>query len=144
MRIITKKIYKIDEHPDKESCYNWIRENWLGLNEHSVQEVIQSIEALSKKIGGTVKYAISSVPDRGEHITFKDYDHEALCYISAGDCPLTGVCWDITLIEGLRKGNPEAVLQELHKDTEYQYSNQGLLEMCQANGYEFTEEGEIF
>lgn len=141
MRIIEKKVYTINEHPNKEKCYEWIRENWHRLNQHSVEEVIDSIKSLSAKIGGTFDYSISQVPDRGERITFKDYDHEELCRLSADDCPLTGVCWDVDLIIGLRNGNPNEVLDSLHSDTEYVYSDDGLFELCEANQYEFDEDG---
>jgi len=144
MRILEIKVYKIDEHPDKEKCFEWIRENWTDLNQHSVEEIIKSIEVLSGKIGGTFDYSIGQNPDRGEHITFKDYDHETLCYLSAGDCPLTGVCWDIDLIVGLREGNTKKSIDSLHKDTEYIYSNEGLTELCEANDYEFNEDGSFF
>lgn len=141
MRTITTKVYTIDEHPDKEKCFNWIKDNWHDLNQHSVEELIESIKKLSAVIGGAFDYGISAVPDRGEHITFSGYDHEELCRLSADDCPLTGVCWDIDLIKGLREGCPEKVLGILHADTEYQYSDEGLEELCEANGYEFDEEG---
>ncbi len=92
MRVIELKVYTIEEHPNKEKCYEWIRNNWLDLNQHSVDEVISSIKALNKEIGGTFDYSISSVPNRGEHITFKGYDKEALYMLSAYACPLTGGC----------------------------------------------------
>lgn len=141
MRIIETKVYTINEHPNKEACFNWIRDNWHDLNQYSVEEIVESIKALSRKIGGTYDYSISQVPDRGEHITFNDYSQEDLCRLSAEDCPLTGVCWDIDLIEGLRTNNTKEVLNSLHSHTEYVYSNEGLLELCEANEYEFTEEG---
>ena len=143
MRIIQTKVYTINEHPNKEKCFEWIRNNWHDLNQHSVDEVVQSIEALSEKIGGTYDYSISQVLDRGEHITFKDYSHNDLCRLSSEDLPLTGVCWDADLITGLREGNPNKVLEALHKETEYQYSDEGLLELCEANSYEFDEEGNL-
>lgn len=141
MRIIETKVYTIDEHPNKDLCYEWIRDNWHDLNEYSVDEFIKSIKALSELIGGTVDFSISAVPDRGEHITFKDYDHEKLCRISADDCPLTGVCWDIDIIEGLRTERLDRALGSLHDDTDYVYSDAGLKEMCEANEYEFNETG---
>ena len=143
MRIIETRVYTIDEHPDKEACYEWIRNTWYNLNEHSVSEIIKSIKELSKIIGGTYDYSISQEPDRGEYITFKDYDHEKLCRLSADDCPLTGVCWDVDLIVGLREGNPDKVLYSLHSDTEYQYSDEGLYELLVSNEYEFDEYGEF-
>ena len=47
------------------------------------------------------------------------------------------------LIVGLREGNPNKVLYALHQDTEYHYSDEGLFDMCEANGYEFDEDGNI-
>jgi len=141
MRIIETKIYTIEEHPNKEKCFEWIRDNWHDLNQHSVDELIKSINVLSSKIGGKFDYSISQVPDRGEHITFTNYSQEDLCRLSADDCPLTGVCWDIDLIVGLREGNTNKVLDSLHGDTEYIYSDKGLLELCNANEYEFDENG---
>lgn len=143
MRTETINIYKIDEHPDKDKCFEWIRDNWHDLNSHSVDEVVESLKALKEKIGGTLDWSISQVPDRGEYIRFKDYDHDALCRLSADDLPLTGVCWDHEVITGLREDDPEKVLRTLHADTEHQYSDEGLLEMCEANEYEFYESGKV-
>jgi hypothetical protein len=141
MRIIETKVYTIDEHPFKQKCFEWIRNNWNDINSYSVDEIIKSIEALSKKIGGTFEYSISEVPARGEHITFKDYNQGDLCRLSADDCPLTGVCWDIDLIVGLRNNNTRKVLDSLHDDTSYQYSDEGLFELCELNQYEFDVNG---
>ncbi|NRA81670.1 MAG: hypothetical protein HRU18_26015, partial [Pseudoalteromonas sp.] len=114
MRIIETKVYTINEHPNKERCFEWIRNNCYDLNQHSVDQVIESIEALSCEIGGTFDYSISQVPARGEYITFEGYDKEQLCKLSAYDCPLTGYYWDIDLIFGLIEGNPSKVLDSLH------------------------------
>jgi len=144
MRIIETKVYTIDEHPNRELCYEWIRNNWHDLNEYSVMEVADSLKALQEEIGGDLDYAFSSVPHRGEYIRFTDYDDEALCRLSADDYPLTGVCWDYDVIKGMLENNPTEVLSTLHQDTEYCYSDEGLYELCEANQYEFTEEGNIF
>jgi len=144
MRTIETKIYTIDEHPNVDLCYDWIRDNWHDLNQHSVDEVIESLKALQAIIGGELDYSISQVADRGEDITFTNYDRDALCRLSADDLPLTGVCWDHQVITGLREDNPERVLKSLHDDTDYIYSDEGLWELCVANGYEFTETGSIF
>ena len=143
MRITETKVYTIEEHPNKDKCFEWIRDNWHDLNQYSVDELIKSAKELSNVIGGTYNYSISQVPNRGEHITFKGYSHEELYKLSTDDCPLTGVCWDIELIVGLRNGNASEVLNSLHSDTEYQYSDEGLYELCEANQYEFDEEGNI-
>ncbi len=143
MRQIITNVYTIDEHPNKKACYEWIRDNWHDLNQHSVHYVIDSLKALSSVIGGTLDYCISSVPDRGEHITFTGYCKDTLKKLKYGDQPLTGVCWDYEAIKGLQEGNSELVLEALHKDTEYAYSDVGLYEMCEANEYEFEEGGDL-
>ena len=143
MRIITTQVFLIKEHPNREKCYEWIRSNWHDLNQHSVDELTDSIKALSEVIGGTYDYSISQSPCRGEHITFKGYDQAILDNLDAESDPLTGVFWDCILIEGLREGNPSKVLDNLHDDTEYIYSDEGLFELCSWNGYEFKEGGEI-
>tara|TARA_R100000908_G_C3720841_1_gene123654 strand:+ start:241 stop:675 length:435 start_codon:yes stop_codon:yes gene_type:complete len=144
MRTIETKIYTIEEHPNRELCYEWIRNHWHDLNEYSVMEVADSLKALQEEIGGDLDYAISSVPDRGEFIRFTDYDEGSLWRLDKHDYPLTGVCWDYDVIEGMRENNPTQVLSRLHQDTEYCYSDEGLYELCESNQYEFTEEGNIF
>jgi hypothetical protein len=141
MRIIETKVYTINEHPNKENCFEWIRENWHDLNQHSIDEVVNSIKELSNKIGGSFDYSISQISDRNEFITFKDYSKKKLLNLIGDDCPLTGFCWDIDLINGLKSEKLSKVLDSLHLDAEYLYSNEGLLELCEANDYEFDEEG---
>jgi len=144
MRTIETKIYTIDEHPNQEKCFEWIRDNWHDLNDHSVHEVVDSLKALQKVIGGDLDYSISSSPPcRGEYIVFKDYNDDLLNELDANELPLTGVCWDGDLIESMQKdGDAYGVLRALHEDSEYIYSDEGLRELCEANEYEFTEEGE--
>jgi len=143
MRTIEKTVYTIDEHPNKDACFDWIRNNWYDLNQHSVDEFIDSLKALQSRIGGKLDYAISAVPDRGEYISLKGYDKKSLKNLNKEDYPLTGVCWDYGIIEALQNGSIQDSLKSLHADTEYIYSDEGLLEMCQANEYEFYENGEI-
>lgn len=143
MRTITKTVYTIDEHPNKEAVYQWINDNWHDLNEHGVSEVIDSLKALQKIIGGKLDYCISQVPDRGEFISFTDYDDEALNNLNPDECELTGVCYDFEVIHFMQRGNIEAILDSIHDETEYLYSNQALYDLCQANEYEFYEDGEI-
>jgi hypothetical protein len=143
MRIIEKKVYYIHEHPNQELCLEWIRNNWHDLNDHELQDLIDSLKALSKEIGGSLDYSISVVPDRGEYIRFKDYDHEHLCRLSSEDLPLTGCYWDSVVIQNLRKGDTKAILKVLHESTEYAYSNEGIIEFCEGNEYEFDEDGKF-
>ena len=143
MRIIETKIFTIDEHPNPDKCYDWMRNNLHDLNDWGVHELIESIKALSEKIGGSFDYSISAVPDRGEYIKFKDYDKEKLKALNSDNCPLTGVCWDVDLINGLKDDEPSRILNTLHEDTEYIYSDEGLKEHCQANEYEFDKNGKL-
>ena len=64
MRIIETKVYKIQEHPNKDKCYSWMRDNLHDINQHSVYEVIDSIKKLSQIIGGNVDYSIGQFPVR--------------------------------------------------------------------------------
>jgi len=143
MRILETKLYTIDEHPDRELCFDYIRDNWHDLNQYSVDEVAESITALSKVIGGSYDYSIGQFQDRGEFISFYDYDKEELIKLNADDCPLTGLTWDIDLIHGMQKDDKNRVLRALHNDSRYVYSNEGLLELCFANDYEFNEQGKV-
>ena len=137
MRTIETKVYTIEEHPNKDLCFEYIRNNWYGLNQFDVDEVIKSLEALKDIIGGRLDYSISSVPDRSEHITFKDYDKEALFSLNEDEYS----CFDYDVIKGLKEDNIERVLNTIHSQTEYIYSDEGLMEFCEINEYEFTEEG---
>ena len=141
MRIIETKVFTIDEHPDKEKCFDWIRENWHDLNQHSLDELIDSLKALAKEVGGKLDYAVSCVPDRGEFIRIKDYDKDRLTGIDKAECPLTGVCWDYDVIKALKNGDFKPVLDILHNETEFQYSSEALEELCDSMEYEFNEEG---
>lgn len=141
MRIIETKVYTIDEHPRINKCFEWIRDNWHDLNQHNVDDLITSIKELTNKIGGTNKYAISQTPDRGEFIEFEDYDKEILNSLNDEEYPLTGNYWDQLLINGLKENNLQMVLDTLHEDTEYTYSDENLYELCMANDYEFDETG---
>ena len=142
MRTITTNVYKIDEHPNPSKCYDWIRDNWHDLNQTAVDEMIESIVALSNLIGGRYDFSISQVPDRSEHISLYGYDHKALQEIH-DDYNLTGVCWDEYVIRALKQGNPSDALKHIHFSTEYVYSETGLYELCEANQYEFTEQGKF-
>lgn len=143
MRTIETKVYTIDEHPNRELCFDWIRNNWFDLNSHSVSEAIESIKMLSEFIEGKNDYSISQSPCRGEYIKFIGYDKESLMELDANELPLTGVCWDAYLIESMQKyGNADGLMRAIHNDSDYAYSDEGLEELCICNEYEFDESGE--
>lgn len=143
MRTISQTVYQIGEHPNKAACFDWIRNNWHDLSDHSLQDLVESLKALQKEVGGKIDWSISTVPDRGEFIRLTDYDRNALRLLKSGECPLTGCFWDIEVIKCARSGKWQRVLDLLHYETEYQYSDEVLLDTCEANEYEFFESGKI-
>ena len=52
MREITYTVYKIDEHPDKDRCFDWVRNNMYDLAQHEVDDLINSLVKLRETIGG--------------------------------------------------------------------------------------------
>lgn len=137
MRTETINIYKIDEHPDKEKCFEWLRDNAFYLGDIEVEELIITLDKLSEVIGGTVDWGLSHGPDRGEYITFKAYDEELLAELNAEDCPLTGCFWDYEVIEALKAKDMRKVIDTLHRVVENLYSDEGLTDLCEGNEYEF-------
>lgn len=145
MRTIETKLYTIDEHPNADLCFDYIRENIFNLNEFSLMEAVESIKMLTEFIGGKNDYSISQFPSRGEYITFTNYDRDSLMELNAGELPLTGVYFDAHLIESMQMyGNADGLLDALHKETEYVYSDNGLREIAENNGWEFTKDGKLF
>lgn len=147
MRTKTINIYTIEEHPNQKACFEWIRANWHDLADYSTDDMTASLKGLAAHVNGRLDYSLSPVPDRGEFVRITDYNREALAdlYTRKDDCPLTGHCYDVAMIEGLYNGNLESVaLETLHAEGEYIYSDEGLLDMCEANGYEFLENGEFY
>ena len=137
----TIQAYTIDQHPNKEAVYSWIRDNWHGLGDYAVEDFIESLKALAHSVRGKLDYSISLVPSRGEFIYLESYDHEALKALNPDDLPLTGVIYDIYVIQALREGNIEHSLSFLHDEGEYIYSDEALEELCESNEYYFTEDG---
>lgn len=155
MRTITPpsyKVYEIEEHPNPEACYDWVRDNVHDLAKREVEELVYSLEALAKEIGGIVDYELSQAPARGEYIKIfpspyhegewiRDLDWDT----KDGNCPLTGVFWDYIVIENLQ-ANPcgtiwHDVINDLHQACEAAHMDDGIKEIAMANNWEFTEDG---
>jgi len=141
MRDITYTVYTIDEHPDKEKCYEWMRKNLHDLADHESDEFINSLFALNNHIGGALDYGVSLVPDQGEFIRFTDYDEELLAELDADTCPLTGCFWDAEVIEHLRADDMRGLMNKLHDAHDFYYTDDGLWEVAWANEWEFKENG---
>lgn len=149
MRVKQIELFTFEELDDdaKETARDYARDNWHDLAQHYVDDMIASLTALQKEVGGKLDYSLSVVPDRGEFCELKDFNEEKLKELvkKKDDCPLTGVCYDIDIIEALANGElSSAVLKTLHAEGEYTYSDKGLDEMFIANEYEFTKEGKFY
>ena len=157
MRTITTNIYTIDEHPNPELCFEWMRDNYPDLNDHGLQEMRESIAALSECIGGTHDYQFGVEPRSGQFISFMDYDIDKLMALDADDCSLTGSNYDYSVTKSLQDLNAngkghnlilnrvaDAVFFDLHTDTEHIYSDAGLNEWAEMAELEFTEDGKGF
>ena len=162
MRVLEKKVFQIQEHPNRNAVYNWICDNWHDLGEFALSDMIESLKAFADTIGATVSYSLSIVPDRQEYVQFNfasDIEPSLESVLSrfdlSGNCPLTGVCYDENILDAFRNCRETDSLREvinevqanvlraLHNEGEYLYSDEGLFELCAANEYEFTESGEI-
>ena len=141
MRTETINIYTIDEHPNKDKCFEWIRNNEYFHGDFEIDELMCTLDKLSEVIGGSVNWGLSHYPERDEHITFKDYDEELLAELDADKCPLTGCFWDAEVIEALRAKRMSKVLDTLHEAIEGIYSEAWLTDICEVNEYEFYEGG---
>ena len=141
MREIVTTVYELREHPDKDKCFEWIRENDFFIGDIERDELILSLKALAEAIGGTVDYSIAHYACRGEHITFKGWDKDLLAELNADDCSLTGCFWDYEVITALRE-HPDRLLRILHNTISHLYSDESLEDMAEGNEWEFYENGE--
>jgi hypothetical protein len=102
---------------------------------------------------------LSCVPDRGEFIKItpknEKLNFKALWKVIdvEKDCPLTGVCYDHDIIDHLSEYNMTAkglnyalgiYIESIHSEYESMFEDGYLEDYCEANEYEFTEDGEIF
>lgn len=160
MKTITLNLYTIDEHPAPEKCYEWVRNNWHELHESQQDELIASLKAIAARMGCTLNYALSPVPDRGEMVSmhppggtpaysmseWRAMEKESL------ECSFTGCTYDGLLadaINGAKHLNFRSVefrfsrlaLDAAHAIGDDVYSDYGIHDMCEANGYYFLEDG---
>lgn len=166
-------VYQIDEHPDKDKVFNWIRENWLDLDDYCRDEANDSLNAFCDDFNIELGYHYDSVFILDCPVEFKTMTGirawkwlQNHGYFDLKDCPYTGVCYDESLLDPIRKFKRPADysrvyydtysikdllswgIQELENDLEKAredlYSDEALLDMCQSNEYEFTEDGGIY
>lgn len=172
MRLISVPVYRFDELSDKAkdrakqdyaALFGYVHED----------EAVASLKALAEHFDGKVarwsfdffatshSYAEFDMPELEESEIAErlnalgDYDPETLKGL--GDCKLTGWCYDEDAIDGFRKAYHEgerdlgALMQAAFKswikscqaDCEDFYENDQFSEHCEANEYEFMEDGSI-
>tara|TARA_R110002167_G_scaffold206495_1_gene410469 strand:+ start:461 stop:898 length:438 start_codon:yes stop_codon:yes gene_type:complete len=145
MRTVETIVYTINDHPNKDLCFEWMRNYRHDLNDHNHEDVIASLNALEKVVGGNMDYRIGHNPDSNDFISWIGYDKDALKKLEACDLPLTGTWSDHVVIVGLRKHDiTEMVCGSLRRSWDWSYSDEGLAELCEGNEFEFTADGKPF
>lgn len=171
MKTVTTKFWRIQEHPNPEKCVDWFADSVPDLADCSRDEVIDSLKAFADHIGfDDVRYSIAIHPERGEFVSLKvtNKDAETVLdkYFNAGDIAewaerseslqFTGMWSDCILARALKEGNigtasnlgeladaiENKVLETMHEEGEYLYSDGAIRDHCEANGYYFNEHGE--
>lgn len=160
MRQVTeiKNIYTFEEASPE--LRDKIRECFHLCNafDYILEERIESLKEFADYFGLELDYSLSLVPDRGEHISLKVISRrETLDLIRKShelkDCPFTGVCYDEDLLEAFRDGEHSLdvltdishdYIERIHSEYDSLLSDDHLSEHCEANGYEFTENGELY
>jgi hypothetical protein len=158
MKIKNVKVYSFDELSDssKGQVLAYFRERveypWFPDALDSIKAFVEHFKGriLDYSIGGEVyrsyvKTTIDQSYFRG--VKLKDIDHTQMPTGYALDCTL----WGTMKEEFSKTGDAfyayqqaiESALADIASDVEYQYSDEALIEMIEANDYEFTEGGEI-
>ena len=110
--------YTIEEHPNPEAVFDWLRNNWHDLGEHCVHEAVDSLKAFCTFFQADLsEYSVGIFSDRSENWVIDIHaDLEKLHgvrlwkYINnnfvaqhpdllSGNCPFTGVCYDDSLMD---------------------------------------------
>jgi len=159
MKIKNVKVYSFDELSDsaKSQVLAYFGER---VDYPYFSDALDSIKAFVKhfhgdiinySIGGEVfRSYVKTTVDRSyfRGVKLKDIDRD---YMPTGYC-LDCTLWGTMKEEFTKTGDAfyayqqaiESALADIASDVEYQYSAEALIEMIEANEYEFTEDGEIF
>lgn len=164
MRTITKEynIYKFQDSNTPKEVKERIREYFhldFDLYEHSMIERIKTLKKVAEILGGDLDYSISCVPDRGEFIKispkYDQLDFESFWDVinKELDCPFTGVCYDHDIIDHFTRYNLNIdtlntalndYLKSIHDEYESMLTDEYLNDLCEANEYEFYENGKLY
>lgn len=158
MKIKNVKVYSFDELTD--SVKGQVLAHFAERVEYPwFSDALDSIKAFVKHFHGDIMdYSLSgevyrsyvkTTVDRSyfRGVKLKDIDHT---YNPTGYC-LDWTLWGTMKEEFSKTGDAfyayqqaiESALADIASDVEYQYSAEALIEMIEANDYEFTEDGEI-
>jgi hypothetical protein len=159
MKIKNVKVYSFDELSDssKSQVLAYFGERvdypWFSESLDSIKAFVEHFHGriLDYSIGGEVyrSYIKTTVePSYFRGVKLKDIDP---AYNPTGYC-LDLTLWGTMKEEFTKTGDAfyayqqaiESALADIASDVEYQYSEEALTEMIEANEYEFTEDGEIF
>lgn len=141
MRTKTINCYTFDELSDKAKDnvkYNLCTEYAL------MSEAIESLEAFADEIGITItNYSIDAGCSSHSYIRWRGTPHSRFI-----PQDLTGYYMDYSLTKTWNKTRDvdecfEELLSDIEKDYEYQFEDEYVIEMCEANGYEFDEQGNL-
>ena len=173
MRKISVPIYKFSELSDKAKQkakddyaaifgYNWSEEALESLKALASHFDGSLKDYSIDWFGGSYSYAKFDIPDEMTKTEIKkrlkqlgSYNKKTLK--GHGDCKLTGVFTDEAAIDGFREAFHEgetdlqklleeafdSLLKECQKDCEASYEDEQFSETCEANDWEFYENGEL-
>ena len=125
-KVISTTLYTIDDHPQPEHVFDWMRAN--SDNDHyAVYEIVDTLKAFCTHYDIQIlDWSISAHSDRGERVDIDCGDISELHsvrlwkYINNnystyfnnftkkqdqvlnGNCPFTGVCWDENALDPMR------------------------------------------
>lgn len=158
----TLKIYTYSELNDeaKEKVLSDLLEHNI-LYEHCMTERMDTLKAFAELLNARLDYSIGMFPDRGEYIKLTplsendkfDFSELKTILKEKKDCPLTGVCYDHDLLDffNLKNCNASTVnnalngyLESIHNEVEAMCENEYIQDLCDANNYEFLENGEFY
>ena len=141
MRTKTINCYTFDELSDeaKDNVKDNLCTEYVWMN-----EAIESLKAFADEIGVTItNYSIDAGCSAHSYIRWQGTPHSKFIPQS-----LTGYCMDYSLTKTWNKTRDvdecfEELLSDIQKDYEYQFEDEYVIEMCEANGYEFDEQGNL-
>lgn len=112
-------------------------------------EALDSMKAFYDKLGVKIlDYCIYWESNYNSSIKLDYYDPDEVVEQVKGIGDLTGVCFDIPLIEGAKDGNLLNAFYALMKycadDYEAQYEDEEFSDMSDANDYWYTEDGKLW